>query len=364
MQPIKVLHLSSERTWRGGEQQIAYLIEESTKAGLEVAVAVRPGSAFEDWCSKNGIRSFKVGFASGIAVKWALKLKLLAKEFDIVHVHSGKSHSIAYLAAVFGMKCPVVVHRRVDFPVGRNKFSLRKYNHPSVVGILCVSDVIATMVRATVSRPERVMTIHSGIDFSRFTDGPASGYLHSELGLPEGVKLVANISAVAPHKDYRTFVSTAASVLSTRHDVHFLVVGDGNLLEEIKAYALKSGLQGGITFTGFRSDVARILRELDIFLITSSTEGLGTTIIDAMYNSLPVVATRAGGIPELVEHEQTGLLCEIQDADCLAESINRLLDDKERSEQFGRAGHQRSLKFSKEAMAKKVIEFYKNALKL
>jgi glycosyltransferase involved in cell wall biosynthesis len=362
MMPIKVLHLSSERTWRGGEQQIAYLIDELRKAGVQVAAAVRPGSAFETWCEKEGVPHFALGFSSGISLRSAVKLKKMTLEggFDLVHVHSGKSHSIAYLAAVLGMQCPIVVHRRVDFPVGKNSFSLRKYNHPSVVGILCVSDAIASLVRSAVQRPERVKTIHSGIDFSRFQMVPSSGFLHKEFGIPRDKALVANISAIAPHKDYPTFVRTAAAVLRHRNDVHFLAVGSGELLQEIRQLAQYLGVDKNITFTGFRTDVPAILREIKIFLITSSTEGLGTSIIDAMHNAVPVVATRAGGIPELVVHEETGLLCDVMDAEGLANAVNRLIDEPALSARLGENAAKRSMLFSKQEMAQKVIDFYRS----
>ncbi len=364
MSSMRILHLSSERTWRGGEQQIAYLIEASQAQGIEVFVAVRSGSAFEKWCDDKGVHTFPLGFSSGIDIRSAFALKKIAKKCDahIIHVHSGKAMSITHLSVLLGMKVPVVVHRRVDFPIKSRGLSRRKYAHKSVKQIICVSDAIATIAKQTVSRPEIVKTIHSGIDFSRFSDKPKSFYIHDAYGLDRKFKLVANVSAVAPHKDYPTFLRTAARILSSQHDVHFLIVGDGKLMVQIKDLAMQLGIEKHITFTGFRKDIPDLLRELDVFLITSETEGLGTTIIDAMYNHIPVVATAAGGIPELVQDGVTGFLCPVKDVNALADRVVRLLEKPELAAAFGQNAMKKALNFSKEIMASKILHIYREVL--
>jgi len=364
MDPIRILHLSTERTWRGGEQQIAYLIESSREKGIEVTVAARPGSAFEQWCNDQHVPAFPVAFANGLDLGSALAIKRICRKINasLVHIHSGKGLSIAYLSVLMGMKVPLVVHRRVDFPIKESGFSLAKYNHNSVKRIICVSQAIADMVKRSVRFSARVKTVYSGIDFARFNEVSKSYYLHDELGLDHSIHLVANVSAVAPHKDYHTFINVAAKVLSERRDVCFLIVGDGELLQEMKARVKNLRIEDNVIFTGFRDDIPLLLREIDIFLLTSETEGLGTTIIDAMYNAIPVVATSAGGIPELVENEKTGFLSEIRDVGGLAESVNKLLDNNTLAKNMGELARIKSLHFSKEKMASRVIEIYKELL--
>ncbi len=362
---MKVLHLSSESSWRGGEQQIAYLIEESVSQGHDVIVAARKGSAFAKWCSTNNIHFHEFGFANGLDLFTAIGILRLVKNLspDIVHVHSGKSVGISYLMVLFGLRVPLVVHRRVDFPLRKGGFSLRKYNHSGVKAIICVSEAIASLARERVDHPERVHKVFSGIDFSRFRSAPDGQQVRKEFKIPIDKTLIGNVSAVAPHKDYPTFLSTAANVLALRQDVHFLIVGDGALLELMKALAMEKGISEYVHFTGFRDDVPALLKEIDIFLITSETEGLGTTIIDAMYNSLPVVATRAGGIPELVIDGKTGFLCDIHDPNGLAQAINTIMDDPNLAATLGSNGHLRSLKFGKTDMANQILAIYREILK-
>ncbi len=358
----KVLHVSSERGWRGGEQQIAYLIEYSIAVGAEVVVAVRKGSEMEKWCRDNEIRHVSGSFKNGLDISTARLIRRTAKNegVDLVHTHSGKGHSLAYLALRLGMRKPVVVHRRVDFPLKKSGFSLKKYDHPRVKAIVCVSNTIKAMVAPFITKPERAVTVYSGIDFNRFNQDAPTGYLHSEFGIEPSKKLVANISALAPHKDYPTFLMAAKTYLQNRDDVHFLIVGGGRLEEELKDQATQLGIDHQVTFTGFRSDIPSVFRELYAFLITSSTEGLGTTVIDALHNGLPVVATKGGGIPELVRDGVEGFLSEVGDEVSLAKQLEQLTTNPELRDQLGKNAALRSQMFSKEEMGKGVHAVYQN----
>lgn len=365
MSAIKVLHLSSEKTWRGGEQQIAYLIEASREMGVEVVVAVRRHSDFETWCRQAGLDVHAMGFRNGLDLLTAKSVADLVKRCgaQLVHVHSGKSHSIAYLASKLGLSVPIIVHRRVDFSLKTSGPSLGKYNHPQVKAIICVSHAIADMVRQAVARPDRVHVVHSGIDFARFAEAHTNeGWLRRELNLSASTWLIGNVSALAPHKDYPTFLRTAKRVCASHRDVHFVIAGEGDERGPLEKMVESEGIQKRVTFLGFRKNVPGLLAELDLFLMTSKTEGLGTTIIDAMHSRLPVVATRAGGIPELVKNGVNGYLCKPGDDACLADRVGALLNDPAMRTAMGDAGHSHSAAFGKNEMARAVVEVYRGVL--
>lgn len=364
MRALKILQLSSEKSWRGGEQQIAYLILYLKTQNVDVVVCARKDSAFSQWCNENDILCYDLGFKNGVDIKTALRIKQIAEKekVDIVNSHSGKSHSLAYLAGKFGMAIPLVVHRRVDFALKTKGFSLAKFNHKNVKAIICVSNAIATLVKRAIQNPERVKTVYSGINPLRFNHDSPSGYIHEEFGIDRSKVLIANISAIAPHKDYKTFLLTAREVVARREDCHFLIVGDGALASETQKMVKSLNLKNDVTFTGFRKDVPELFRELTLFLITSDTEGLGTTVIDALYNGIPVIATRAGGIPELIINEDQGYLCNIGDFKCLAEKINQLMDSETLRRKMGESAFQRSKKFTNEKMGAGVLAIYREIL--
>lgn len=365
MGKFKILHLSSAKNWRGGEQQIAYLLSYSKSVGIYVYVLCRKGSPMSEWCASNDISYSEAGFVNGLDVRTALKVRNLAVKLsaDAVHVHSGNAHSIAYLAIKVGMDTPIIVHRRVDFPLKKAGPSLNKYNHPHVKAIICVSDAVREMVSRSIDDSSRAITVYSGIDFTRLSyPCKKSGFLYSELGIDNSKLIIANISSLAPHKDFPTFLKSAKLHSKQNQNCHFLIVGSGEQEEDLKKLTAELELENFVTFTGFRSDVSAIYSEIDIFLTTPSSEGLGTAVIEALYSGIPVVATKAGGIPELLRDQKEGLLCEVGDVECLSQALEKLSSNSDLRIKLGKQAHQWSLQFSDESMGKGVMEVYNKVL--
>ena len=355
---LKVLHLSSEKSWRGGEQQIAYLIDELKGHGVENFVALRKDSSFEEHCKKHHIPYVALNFSNEFDFGTALGIKKFAnsQHIDVVHMHTAKSHGLGVLASVLGMKAPLILSKRTDFPVKPNPFARFKFNYPGIKKILCVSQKIKDIIDVELTNPNISVAVHSGVDLAKF-QFEKQFYFHELLGLSHDVKLVGNTSAIAPHKDYFTFVKVAEEVCKNDPMVRFLIIGSGPMESEIKEFVKNKNLQDKVLFTGFINNLPEVLFNLDVFLITSNEEGLGTSILDAHACKVPVVATRAGGIPEIVINKVSGTTCEVEDVKCLAEAVRKRLADRElyRAPEFVK-------NFSKETTAIKTLEIYKAIL--
>jgi len=359
---MKVLHISTESSWRGGEQQIAYLMQESRKAGIDVSVALRKDSAFQDWANQERFpfRAFSFSGLTWILTSW--KLKAWAEKFDLVHIHSGKGHDVMAVAAFLGNGTPSVLSRRVDFPIKKGPWAHWKYNLPHFKRILCVSDAIRDIIRPALQHPELAITVHSGVDMERFTGRQSKGKLRKELGIETGIPLIGVVAALAPHKNLFTFIDTCAILKEKGIAKNFVVIGEGDLRKELENHAKKMKLGSSLRFLGFRKDALELIPELDVFLITSKTEGLGTSIIDAMACKVPVVATRAGGIPELVIHGKTGILAEEGDKDALANGVKELLENEKKRAELILAASSHIQSFSMQETAKKTLQIYTEIL--
>ena len=361
-----VLHFSSEKGWRGGEQQIAYLIEELNGLNVKNFVACRAGSAFEKYCKDNSIEHISLPFRSSYELGTALQIKKICKYIgvDILHMHSSRGHTIGVISSIFGNKSKLILSRRVDFPVKNNLFSRWKYNFSKIERIICVSDKIKDIITPFIRIKSKVRVSHSGIDIKKFASKSDANILHKEYGLNSNTKIIANISALAEHKDYFTFIDAAEEFKKkSDHDVKFFIIGDGELQQKIESYISDKQLEDDIILTGFRKDIPDILPEIDIFLMTSKEEGLGTTVLDAFANRVPVVATAGGGIPEMVRHEETGLLYPIKDANGLAQGLDRILNDPSLRETLTNGAYDRLLgNFTKEQMARKTYDIYQEVL--
>jgi len=161
-----------------------------------------------------------------------------------------------------------------------------------------------------------------------------------------------------------TFVDTAAILLEKNTNRHFFIIGgDGGEATAIQTYIEKKGLQSFISLTGFRSDIPKILPEIDVFLFTSKEEGLGTSVLDALACGVPIVATNAGGIPEIITHQKNGLLAPVGDSLQLAKHIETILTKKEIANKFIENGKVIVQSFDKAKTAKKTYDIYRNCLK-
>jgi glycosyltransferase involved in cell wall biosynthesis len=362
---IKILHLSSERAWRGGEQQIAYLIDELSLLGVENYVAVRTGSDLENYCEQKKIPFFSLPFRNAVDVKTAWKLKGICKTHSIslMHAHSAKSHSLAVISGVFGNHTPLVLSRRVDFMPSQNWFTRWKYNHPIVKKIICVSHKIRRTMEGFVRQPEKCVTVYSGIDLHKFDGFDNRTILRSAYGIDKDYILIGNTSAIDLHKDYFTFVDTIKILVQQQLKVKAIIIGTGPLEDAVKKYVVANHLEDSIIFTGFRKDLKDILKELSIFLMTTRVEGLGTSILDSFLAAVAVVSTNAGGIPEMVIHGKTGMLAEVGDAPGLAAHIIQVINDPKLKTALVAGAKEKVQEFSKQRTAEQTLLQYQEVLK-
>lgn len=360
----RVLHLSSAISWRGGEQQLSYLHQTLQSADFEQFVLSPYNSVLYKRllnAKKSNLIGYKKNPFTTLFLAFIIARLCKRKNIGLIHVHDSHAHSYAFISAwIFGNKTPLVVHRRVDFPVGKSWLSKLKYNHKSVRTIICVSEAIKKIMSKDIINEGVLKVVYSGIDLNRFLYKNKTKKLNQLLKLSEDVIIIGNTSALAPHKDYFTFVDTAEIILKSIPRAHFVIIGNGPLENEVKDYFKQKELLDRVSFTGFRNDIHELLPDFDVFLMTSTTEGLGTSIIDAFACNVPVVSTKAGGIPELIEHEKSGLLAPIGNAEQLAHNVVRLLNDELLRQNIIAGAAEKLNSFTKDQMAKGIVAVYKD----
>lgn len=361
-EPLRVLHVSTPKSWRGGEQQLAYLYGALEEKGVQGAILCPRGSALESYSQERHWPS--IPFARkgplAICVAWELKRSVASYGPDLLHVHDSHAHTAAYLASLLlGVRIPILVHRRVDFPLRKGFFSRRKFDHPLVKRVIAVSETIRRIGTEGVKVPEKWSVVHSGIDPERFKGAEGKkGELREELGLVEGIPIIGNVAALADHKDQRTFLATTRKFLDQGGKAHFVIIGEGGERPDLEARISELGLEKNVTLMGFRSDVERLLPGFDVFLMSSKTEGLGTSLLDAMAAGVPVISTDAGGIPEIVQDGENGLLAPVSAPETLSEKLFELLNDNGLRDRFIQRGYETVQRFSYKKMGEKVKRIY------
>ena len=329
-----ILHINTEPTWRGGESQAFNLMMGLRSAGHRVCAAALPGSAIAKRCAEAGLPVFQVKMAGDLDVGGASRIARFARagRFDLLHAHTARAHAIGLLARILGAPGKLVVHRRLDFPVSTNMISRLKYHSRRVDLYIAVAGVIREILIAAGVPPGKVTVVHSSIDVSRFEEARARRIeigteVRREIGLPARGPVIGNVAALAGHKAQKDLIAAMPSILREIPEAHLVIVGDGEERSSLEAQARAAGLIDRIHFMGFRGDVPRLLAAFDLFAMSSRLEGFCNSVLEAFAVEIPVVATRAGGLPEMVRDGDTGLLAPVGDPAALAAGIMRILRD-------------------------------------
>jgi glycosyltransferase involved in cell wall biosynthesis len=196
--------------------------------------------------------------------------------------------------------------------------------------------------RYGIGRPGQVTVLPLGLDLERFVGCERhAGWLRREIGAGERTPLIGIVARLVPIKRHDDFLDAAARLQTRWPDARFLIVGDGERRAPLEAAARRHGLADRVTFLGWRRDLDRIYADLDVVVLTSANEGSPVSLIEAMAAARPVVATRVGGVPDLVEHGVNGLLVPPGDPPAVADAITTLLADADRRRAMGNAGRKR-----------------------
>lgn len=361
---VHIVHISTQQSWRGGEQQLAYLVEHLNQHGVRQHIVCRYGGSVHHYCKQHRYTHTTIPARSALSLTSCATIASVCKRIPnaIVHAHDARAHSYAVLAAQFmGLRSAIVVSRRVETPVASGFFSAAKYNHPSVKCIACVSEHVRSIMASSMRNTDKLITIHDGINQHRFSQ-IRLGTLRADLGLDNTVPLVGTVAALDPLKGLETFINTAAILHSADSTIRFVILGEGALRAELEALRSSLTLEPIVFLPGFRTNIHELLPDLDVFLFPSRSEGLGTSILDSMAAGVPVVATSVGGIPELVQHERNGLLVESHSPRDLADAVLQLLRNNTMRATIIHEAHHTVQRFDVSAMANRYLQVYRSII--
>lgn len=357
---LRVVHVDTERGWRGGERQALWLAEGLVAAGHHSIIAARPGEPLHARSRDAGLRTEPSAprFEADPVAALRLRRLLADADADIVHAHTAHAAGLAALATL-GMRTRLVIARRVDFRLKSNRGTRWKYGRAAAV--IAVSRAVAEIVRAGGVPSPRIHVVPDATDVLRQVV-PANAMVLRELGIAPAAPLVVQVAQLVGHKDPLTFVHAIAEVRQRVPDVQALMVGDGPLRAAVEAEVARLGLGGVVTLAGYRTDADQLLASADVATLSSDEEGMGSVLIDASLFGLPIAATDAGGIPEVVLHGETGLVAPRRNGMALGHAITRLLLDRGLARRLGEAARARSAEFSVGRMVERTLSVYRAIL--
>ena len=298
----------------------------------------------------------------GLALSFNLAKLTREHKFDVLSCHDSHAHSAAILATrLYGLKSPIVVHRKLDYAVGKNAFSRAKYCHSSIRAFICVSDKVKDVLAQTVKSKNLLHVVYDGIDIHRFQNKAKT--LKSELNIGSDEVLIGNVAALSNQKDPFSFIQAAQILLKAGVKARFVWIGEGELYEEVQQQIRRLKLEEKVKFLGFRKDVESLLPDLDLLLFTSQNEGLGTSVLDAFTAGVPVVCTNAGGLQNFIRHQQNAFMAEVGKPKSLAGGVQWMLSDQSRREEIIHEALSDVQNFSYEKMGISSLEVYQEVSK-
>ena len=357
---MRVLHINTERTWRGGEQQTLYLARGLKQRGHETQIACQPGSPLSARAREEGIEVAEIPMRAEcdpVAIR-ALARLIASQQYDIVHMHTSHAHTLGCLASLLARRGARIVTRRVDFSIIKSPVSKLKYTW-GITKYIAISEAIKRVLVNDGINPDRIAVVHSGIDISRFGKTLDNARVRNELHIDSNQPVIGNIAHMADHKGQKYLIQAVPEVLKEFPTAKFMIVGGGELRPDLEHYVEQLGIKSSVIFTGFRGDIPELLKAFDIFVMPSHMEGLCTSIMDAMAAGVPVVASNVGGIPEIVQNELNGLLVPAKNPSALAAAIIRLIKNPEQGIKFATVARKTvETNFSVDAMVEGNIAVY------
>src|SRR5258705_3036309 len=358
------LHIDTARTWRGGQNQVLLTVNGLRAIGERAALVAHPDGELRRRAAE-GLDLIPIAPRTEMDLSAAWKFSRTIKRLspDVIHAHDPHGVAMASLALSIGSASAkggaapaLVAARRVDFHLKGNSFSRWKYRQ--VDCFIAASEAIRQMLVADRVPADRTVTVHEGIDVDHVLAAPPVN-VHEAFWLPHHAPVVGNVAALVPHKGQRYLVDAAHLVVQELPDARFIILGEGELREHLEKQVHAHHLEKHVFLPGFRTDVLGCIKGFDLFVMSSVTEGLGTSLLDAMAAARPIVATTAGGIPEIVEDGVNGLLVPPRDHRALADAIVRALKNPALRQQMGDAGFARvNERFTVERMVEQTAGVY------
>jgi len=240
---FKVLHISSPDTWRGGERQVANLMKALKKESVYQVLLCPEKAPLAVFAREKGFNLYGLKKTGGFSMSWAKKIREICDMHQITHIHAHDSKAQTYAvtaATIFKNKVPILVTRRVIFPVKKSRLTAYKYTHPQVKKIICISKKVAEVVQNTYPDiPTSV--IYSSIDTEKLINSTPAQTLREIYNIPESHKIIGYIAALSREKDHITFVDTAKLMLQKNPKLSFMIMGEGNERANIEKYIVKEG---------------------------------------------------------------------------------------------------------------------------
>lgn len=370
IKPIKVCHIAHGDLWAGAEAHLATLLEglrDYVRFNFTVVLFNEGRLALE--LRSLGMSVVVLREDRHGPFRTLCSLIKLMKETapDIIHTHKYKDNILGCIAAaVAGVpKVVRIVHGMVEPFTGKEYVKMVAYETLDGLAIRSKVNTLIAVSANIESRlakkygADRVVRIHNGINLDRVRITEPRQSVRDRLGVSTGTYLIGTVGRLTAVKGHEFLLRVASLPRGSSRSVQYLIVGDGPLMSTLRALAVHLGIEKQVLFLGHREDIYDLIHSMDAFVLPSLHEGIPMVLLEALALSRPVVASRVGGIPEVIEHGVSGLLVEPGDPTALHGALNKLMQDQSYADRLGQCGRKMvEQEYSATLMVRRTAELY------
>ncbi len=368
---VRVCHLAVGDAWGGAE---AYLCELARwvvcESDFELSAIVLNEGRLAEELRKLSVRVLIVSETSSNLLNALAQIVRILREYpcDLIHTHKPKDNVLGVLAGILSCRPLVVrtVHGSPEIFSGITYLKMILHELPNqfcnkflVDRVIAVSEDLRNRLGQYYGW-DKVICIHNGINHQEVCAEVDTSEIRSRLGLGREDYAIGSVGRLTAVKGHEFLIRAAAHLVEGPKTVKVILVGDGPLRKYLEGLALHLGVSKRVIFAGHQEHPRGFLQAMDVFVLPSLNEGIPLALLEAMSARRPIVASRVGGVPEVIEHEQTGLLVESGNEQELAKACNRFISNKLLADTLGSAAHLRVIShFSSEVMGEKVVSLYR-----
>ena len=359
---MKVLHVEAGRYLYGGAQQVVWLNEGLARRGVENLLVCPVGSDIASAVGGNAkVHAIQMSGDLDVGVLPRLLRILRNERPDLVHIHSRRGADIYGGLAARIVGIPAILSRRVD-----NKESplIARLKYPLYKQVIVISKAIGNVLVSGGVDPSKIVTVRSAVNADAYKTETNSDWFRGEFLLPGNEKTLGVIAQLIPRKGHKYLLNVLPDLLEAHPQLQVLIFGQGPLREELADRVARPEFDGRVQMAGFRDDLHRVFPNLYAVVHPAEREGLGVALLQASASGVPVVAARAGGIPEIVRDDANGMTFEVGDEAALYSALDRLLANPELRETLGNGGSGLArTEFSIDTMVDGNLQAYNSVLK-
>ena len=358
---MKVLHVEAGRYLYGGAQQVVWLNEGLARRGVENVLVCPTGSDIATAVAGSArVHAIKMSGDLDLVLVRRLMRILRTEKPDLIHIHSRRGADIYGGLAARIMGIPAILSRRVD-----NKESrlLSPFKYALYSRVVVISKAIGSVLVSCGVDASKIETVRSAVNADAYSTEADKDWFETEFSLPSNAKTLGVIAQLIPRKGHKYLLNILPHLLDAHPQLQVLIFGQGPLATELRSRVSQPEFEGRVKMAGFRDDLHRVFPNLYAVVHPAEREGLGVALLQASASGVPVVAARAGGIPEIVLDDVNGTTFDIADEAGLRSALDTLLADQALRDTLGAGGsHLARSEFSIDAMVEGNLAVYRSVL--